>query len=148
MGAVHGAFSFLEEFVPALKKLPRVILHVYTMLVVTVGFVIFRSDTLGFALGFIGKMFTGFEFSALSMSFVYQVMTPFFIVMLLAAMIGCAPIRRLTVKLRTVSEKAGKLTPKENIVQIILYTAAFALLLWCMIRLSGGSYNPFIYFRF
>ncbi len=147
-GLFHGAFSFLEEFVPALKKLPRVILHVYTMLVVTVGFVIFRSDTLGFALGFIGKMFTGFEFSALSMSFVYQMMTPFFIVMLIAAVIGCAPIRRLTVKLRTVSEKAGKLTPKENIVQIILYTAAFALLLWCMIRLSGGSYNPFIYFRF
>lgn len=147
-GLFHGAFSFLEEFVPALKKLPRVILHVYTMLVVTVGFVIFRSDTLGFALGFIGKMFTGFEFSALSMSFVYQMMTPFFIVMLIAAVIGCAPIRRLTVKLRTVSEKAGKLTPKENIVQIILYTAAFALLLWCVIRLSGGSYNPFIYFRF
>lgn len=147
-GLFHGAFSFLEEFVPSLKKLPRVILHVYTMLAVIVGFVIFRADTLSAALIFIGKMFTGFEFSAVSMSFVCQELTPFFIVMLIAAVIGCGPICCLTVKLRTVSEKAEKLTPKENFVQIILYAAAFALLLWCIIRLSGGSYNPFIYFRF
>ncbi len=147
-GLFHGAFSFLEEFVPALKKLPRVILHVYTMLVVAVGFVIFRSDTLSFALGFIGKMFAGFEFSAASMSFVCQVMTPFFIVMLIAAVIGCGPIRCLTVRLRAASKKEGTLTPGENFVQIVLYMAAFVLLLWCMIRLSGGSYNPFIYFRF
>lgn len=147
-GLFHGAFSFLEEFVPALKRLPRVILHIYTMLVVIVGFVIFRADTLGQAVGFIGKMFTGFDFSAASISFVCRQMTPFFIVMLIVAIIGCGPVRRLTIKLNAVSEKKGKLTAKENSVQIILYIAAFALLLWCIIRLSGGSYNPFIYFRF
>ncbi len=146
-GLFHGAFSFLEEFVPSLKKLPRVLLHVYTMTVVTVGFVIFRADTLGLAFGFIGKMFTGFEFTASSMSFVYRQMTPFFLVILLAAVIGCAPVRRLTLKLREVSGKE-EMTSKENAMQAILYLAAFVLLLWCIIRLSGGSYNPFIYFRF
>lgn len=146
-GLFHGAFSFLEEFVPSLKKLPRVLLHVYTMTVVTVGFVIFRADTLGLAFGFIEKMFTGFEFTASSMSFVYRQMTPFFLVILLAAVIGCAPVRRLTLKLREVSGKE-EMTSKENAMQAILYLAAFVLLLWCIIRLSGGSYNPFIYFRF
>lgn len=169
-GLFHGAFSFLEEFVPSLKKLPRIILHIYTMLVVIVGFVIFRADTLSFALTFIGKMFTGFEFSAASMSFACQQMTPFFLAMLIAAVIGCGPICSLiakvssfrnkngqafqqtagqfSTKLKTASEKEYQPDAKENFVQIILYAASFVLLLWCIIRLSGGSYNPFIYFRF
>lgn len=163
-GLFHGAFSFLEEFVPSLKKLPRVILHIYTMLIVTVGFVIFRSDTLSFALTFIGKMFTGFEFSAASMSFACQQMTPFFIAMLIAAIIGCGPILFLTAKVsgfhsidgpvaanangELSCEASGLSSKKENFVQLILYAVSFVLLLWCIIRLSGGSYNPFIYFRF
>lgn len=162
-GLFHGAFSFFEEFVPSLKKLPRGLLHVYTMLVVTVGFVIFRSDTLGYALLYIGKMFTGFEFSAASMSFVCQEMTPFFIAMLAAAVIRCAPICFLTGKIYALSEKEGSGADPEgkkpfvrlkaplesdSFVQTVLYLAAFVLLLWCILRLSGGSYNPFIYFRF
>lgn len=147
-GLFHGAFSFLEELIPSLKKLPHVILHVYTMLAVIVGFVIFRADTLSFALAYIGKMFTGFEFSAASMSFACRQMTPFFITMLTVAVIGCGPICPLTLTLRTLSEKEETLTAKENFVQAALYAAAFALLSWCIIRLSGGSYNPFIYFRF
>lgn len=147
-GLFHGAFSFLEEAVPVWKKLPRAILHVYTMLVVTVGFVIFRADTLGQSFLFIGKMFTGFQFSAASLSFACQQMTPFFLAMLAVAIVGCAPLRFLTLKLRAASQQEGELAPKENFVQIVLYMAAFVLLLWCIIRLSGGSYNPFIYFRF
>ena len=147
-GLFHGAFSFLEEAVPAIKKLPRAILHVYTMLGVTVGFVIFRADTIGEAIAFIGKMFTGFAFSAASLSFDFQQLTPFFLVMLAAAIIGCAPLRPLTLKLGAAAKQEGELPPKENFVQAALYVAAFVLLLWCIIRLSGGSYNPFIYFRF
>lgn len=147
-GLFHGMFSFLEEFVPAIKKLPHFLLHIYTMLAVTVGFVIFRADTLNQAFGFIGKMFAGCDFTAASMSFACQMLTPYFLVMLIAAVIGCGPVRCLTVKLRILSEKEEKLAPKENFVQILLYTAAFLLLLWCIIRLSAGSYNPFIYFRF
>jgi len=148
LGLFHGMFSFLEEFVPAIKKLHRFLLHIYTMLAVTVGFVIFRADTLNQAFGFIGKMFAGCDFTAASMSFACQMLTPYFLVMLIAAVIGCGPVRCLTVKLRILSEKEEKLAPKENFVQILLYTAAFLLLLWCIIRLSAGSYNPFIYFRF
>lgn len=147
-GLFHGAFSFLEEFVPAMRKLPRFLLHIYTMCAVIVGFVIFRADTLYQAFGFIGKMFAGCDFTAASMSFACQMMTPHLVVMLIAAVIGCGPVRSLTVRLRLLSKKEEKLAPKENFVEVILYTAAFLLLVWCIVRLSGGSYNPFIYFRF
>lgn len=108
-GLFHGAFSFLEEAVPAMKKLPRAILHVYTMLVVTVGFVMFRADTLGQAFSFIGKMFAGFHFTAASLSFACQQLTPFFLAMLAAAVAGCAPLRRLTLGLRAASEQGNDL---------------------------------------
>lgn len=147
-GLFHGAFSFLEEAIPAIKKLPRAILHAYTMLVVTVGFVIFRADTISEAIAFIGKMFTGFGFSAASLSFGCQQLTPFFLAMLAVAIAGCAPLGSFAAELRAQAEKEGELPPKENFVQAALYVAAFVLLLWCIIRLSGGSYNPFIYFRF
>lgn len=147
-GLFHGAFSFLEEAIPAIKKLPRAILHTYTMLVVTVGFVIFRADTISEAIAFIRKMFTGFRFSAASLSFGCQQLTPFFLVMLAVAIAGCAPLGSLAAELRAQAEKEGELPPKENFVQAALYVASFVLLLWCIIRLSGGSYNPFIYFRF
>lgn len=143
-GLFHGAFSFFEELVPAWKKLPHAILHIYTMAAVIVGFVIFRADTLGQAFLFIGKMFTGFTFTASSMSLVCQELTPFFLVMLAAAVVGCAPIRCLSVKQKD-EEEPGL---KGAVVQAALYVAAFALLVWCIIRLSGSSYNPFIYFRF
>jgi hypothetical protein len=33
-------------------------------------------------------------------------------------------------------------------VEILSYTVSLVLLVWCMLRLSGSTYNPFIYFRF
>ncbi len=150
-GLFHGAFSFLEEFIPAIKKLPKVIGHIYTMIVVIVGFVIFRADTIAEGVGFIGKMFGGFDFGPQYTSFALQQLTPFFIVMLIAAIIGCAPIRGLGEKLKAVQErelKGEEISSKERTVQILLYALAMVVLCWCILRLSGGSYNPFIYFRF
>ncbi len=134
-GLFHGAFSFLEELVPALRRLPKVIAHIYTMLVVTIGFVIFRADTLDQGLTFIGRMFGGFDFSAEPMAFALRQLNPYFLVMLAAAVIVCA----LPKKLRFLDGEA-KTAP--------VYVVCLALLCWCILRLSGGSYNPFIYFRF
>lgn len=146
-GLFHGAFSFFEEFVPAIKKLPRVILHIYTMLVVIVGFVIFRADSLTQAARFIREMFTGFTVTSASTSFALQQLTPYFVVMLVAAVIFCGPIRPVVERLRSVSGRE-QFAKRERTVQGVLYGIAFVLLLWCILRLSGGSYNPFIYFRF
>jgi alginate O-acetyltransferase complex protein AlgI len=54
-GIYHGFFLLLEEFVPVLRKLPKVINHIYTLLAVTVGFVIFRADTITQGFDFIGN---------------------------------------------------------------------------------------------
>ena len=147
-GLFHGFFSFLEEFVPAIKKLPRFLGHLYTMLVVTVGFVIFRSDSIGYALSYLQRMFVWRQPEALTLSLSLQQLTPYFLVMLLAAVLFCAPLSKLVSRLRTASRRRLVSGSREAAVQRELYAVSFVLLLWCLIRLSGGSYNPFIYFRF
>ena len=146
-GLFHGFFLLLEEFVPLIKKLPKFLRHIYTLLAVTVGFVVFRADTLGEAVLYIGQMFSGFDFSAGAMSFAIQALTPYFIVMLLTAIICCGPLAKLTARVSSWEEQET-LTPTENKLQIASFVLAFLLLLWCILRLAGGSYNPFIYFRF
>lgn len=146
-GLFHGFFLLLEEFIPRIKKLPKFFLHIYTLLAVTVGFVIFRADTINEAFLFISKMFTGFDFSAETMSFAVQALTPYFIVMLFVAIISCGPLSKLTARVSMLENKET-LTTGDNIVQTVTFVFAFLLLVWCIIRLAGGSYNPFIYFRF
>ncbi len=146
-GLFHGFFLLLEEFIPVIKKLPKFLRHIYTLLVVTVGFVIFRADTIREAGMFISQMFTGLDFSPAVMSFTVQAVTPYFVVMLMAAIFCCGPLDRFTCRVRRL-EKKEQLTAGENALQTASFLLAGLLLVWCMLRLAGGSYNPFIYFRF
>ncbi len=149
-GIWHGFFLLLEDYVPAIQKLPKVVCNIYTMLVVGLGFVIFRADTLGQGVFMIGQMFTGTAFTAASMSFLVQQLTPWFIVMLIIGIIGAGPIRPLAARIKAIIYQPAT---KENfrlrsILQGVLAVASVLLIVWCMLRLSGNTYNPFIYFRF
>ncbi len=147
-GLYHGLFLLIEEFVPIIKKLPKVIAHIYTMLVVTVGFVVFRADTITDGISYLSQMFTGFDITASSLSLGLSQLTPWFIFILIVAIIGCAPIKPVADKIRAHAHSDMVLDTKWKAIQVALYVVAFVLLFWCILRLSGTSYNPFIYFRF
>jgi len=149
-GLYHGFFLLLEEYVPILRRIPKWLGRVYTLLVVCVGFVFFRADTLGQGFSLAGKMFSGFDFTSAPMSLALRQLTPWFLCMLVLAVIGCAPIRKMAEKIRNTSQiiKTPAATTKNKILQAGLYAGAFLLLAWCMLRLSGSGYNPVIYFKF
>lgn len=147
-GLWHGLFLLIEEYVPGIKKLPKFFGHLYTLLVVTLGFVLFRADSFSFAIGYIGAMFLGFDFSSAHMALFFEQITPWFIVMLIAAIIGCAPIIPVADKLREILYNPTNLSLPWKIVAVLIYVVAFIGLMWCIIRLSSGGYHPFIYFRF
>ena len=146
-GLWHGVFLLLEEYVPFMRRMPRWIGRVYTLLAVTLGFVIFRADTIGYGFGFIGRMFAG-GFDTASLSLALGQLTPWFLVIFAAAVIGCAPIRPLADRVRLRLCSGGALTASWRGVQAGLYALAFAGLFFCLLQLSPGGYNPFIYFRF
>ena len=147
-GLWHGLFLLLEEYLPFLKKLPKALGHIYTMLVVLIGFVVFRADTIGYGFGYIGRMFSFGSPGSYDMSLALRQLTPWFIFIFVIAVIGCAPIRPLSDKIRQKLYADGSASTAWRIVSVALYCLAFAGLFFCILRLSPSGYNPFIYFRF
>ncbi len=140
-GLWHGVFLLFEQVCPV-KKLPKVLAHIYALLVVCVGFVMFRADTFGQGMFMIGTMFGGWEFSSVQMAIVWEQLTPIFLVTLVVAVFGSAPL---------IPKAAEACLVRENLrkpATYFSYMASFVLLILCMLSLSSGTYNPFIYFRF
>lgn len=144
-GLLHGAFLLFEMFVPV-DKLPRMLGRLYVLLMVCTSFVIFRAETIFQGLSMIGAMFSGWTFTAAQMSIAVEQLTPLFIVTLAVALVASMPVARyIGASLRTARNTHPILY---NTMYVISYIASFILLVLCVLSLSGGAYNPFIYFRF
>ena len=137
-GIYHGAFLMLEEYLPVFRKeggrVRKVFSHIYLLLVVLIGFVFFRADTITQGMHWVGTMFAGLHFDAASMRLCLSLLTPLNLTVFAAALVAATPvIDRL--KGRAVWERLSWfVTP--------------VMLVVCMMCLAGGTYNPFIYFRF
>ncbi|MGI6096134.1 MAG: MBOAT family O-acyltransferase [Lachnospiraceae bacterium] len=139
-GLYHGFFLLLEEYLPKPKRIPGFLKHIYALLVVCVGFVIFRAETLSQGFAMIGRMFSGFDFSAAAVSFALQQCTPLVITVFVLGAIGSMPV------LPAFQAKIGK--QKGYVWEPVSFVVSLGLLVLCMLSLSGGGYNPFIYFQF
>lgn len=137
-GVYHGFFLMLEEYIPWIGKKGSAVKsffqHVYALLVVCIGFVFFRAETMAQGCFWVRKMFTGFGWNACAMSFALQQMTPVFLVTLAGALIACCPVKKL------ISEKKWY--------GPVAYVCSLTGLVICILSLASGTYNPFIYFRF
>ena len=137
-GIYHGFFLMLEEYIPFIGKkggkLKSFFQHVYALLVVCVGFVFFRADTMKQGCFWIREMFTDFGWKASAMSLTLQQLTPVYLVTLAAALVAAVPVNSMLNKYKWYEGFT-----------YVLSLAGFAL---CVLSLAGGTYNPFIYFRF
>ena len=148
-GLYHGIFSMMEECITVLQKIPKCITYIYTMLVVCTGFVMFRAETISQGLYITSQMFTGISYTRENISFVLRQLTPWFLTMLFAGIIGMAPVKPVVNYINGLNSNKTNQNKWKNItIQISLYILSVLLLVFCIIRLSGGTYNPFIYFRF
>ena len=129
-GLWHGIFLCLERlrFMKKLQEaLPKWVRWCYTALVVLLGWVLFRADSLALALQYAGNLFS------LEGVWISEVLTVQSGAALLAGIVCCLPLPR----------------PRQNALTETVYTLmALALLAACALCLAGGTYNPFIYFRF
>ena len=137
-GIYHGFFLMLEEYIPFIGKkggkLKSFFQHVYALLVVCVGFVFFRADTMKQGCFWIREMFTDFGWKGSAMSLTLQQLTPVYLVTLAAALVAAVPVNSMLKKYKWYEGFT-----------YVLSLAGFAL---CVLSLAGGTYNPFIYFRF
>ncbi len=142
-GLFHGTLQMCEEkhWIPVHRGW-RVFNHIYTLLMVTVGFVIFRADTMGQAGTMLAAMF-GFG-SKNSYGFVQAaaLLSPYMIVVLLCAIIGCTPLPKL------LAERWRRTSVGRAVGEFALMALSLVLLGLSLMALAAESYNPFIYFRF
>jgi alginate O-acetyltransferase complex protein AlgI len=139
-GLFHGLFLLAEEYLP-IKKLPKALGLVYALVVVTIGFVIFRAHSLEQAGYFITQMFAGFHFETACQVLAMRQLDPFTLFIGGVAVLACMPVARW-VKAGLAGRFAARLVRPAS------FAASLALLALCILTLSGGGYNPFIYFRF
>lgn len=133
-GLINGLFSSLEEKGTWAKRISGTFLGwIYTSVVVTLCFVIFRSDSLLQALYFYKNMFFGFH---IQLDSLYQVLIHINYYRLFIFILAVL----FMFDWKTKYAKYIGVYPK--------YLVSILMLLLCIMSLASSQYNPFIYFRF
>ncbi len=138
-GLFHGTFLVVERvgLAGAILRLPRPVRHIYLLLVVMIGWVFFRAETLPGAIAFLSAM----AGRSPAMPTPYGVMwylTPELWLAIGAGAIGSIPWVPALAREQEHSWALG-----------LASTAALAVLLLASImQVAARTYNPFIYFRF
>lgn len=138
-GLYYFVILFIEKLflLKALDKLPKFFRHVYALLLIIIGWVIFASDDVSVLLPYLGSMF-GANGAVGGMD-VYTLLTKAVLLI-----ICCIASTELPKKLFL--SAAGAMNEKAAFtLKSVLMIALLAL---SMILLIGDSYNPFLYFRF
>ena len=139
-GLYHGLFIVIERvgFGKVLEKTWKPFQHIYTLLIVIVGWVFFRSETLPEAFLFLKKMFSfssgNIPLNSYLQFFHINIQTLFFLII---AIIFSAPVYK-------------KITNIQFEFKTYWIQTAFFLFLFLLtiIYLNADTYNPFIYYRF
>ena len=139
-GLLYAALLLIEKWVPAIQKLPKVLGHVYVMLMVTLGFVLFNAESLPQAMGDIAGMFGLAGVPLVTKETLYYLSS--YGLLFVAGFIGATPMIRDTAKKLSENPKCSK------IVAVLEPVFLLALLLVCTAYLVDGSFSPFLYFRF
>lgn len=150
-GIYHGLFLVIERLglKSGLKKLPNVLQHCYTLLVVIVGWVFFRAETFDKAFYFVKTMFgfgTGNERALYTLEILQNNVIIAFV---FGSFLSTPIINKFLFKNYTGWESLMDLENLPNLKSGFLWYTAIAILwLFCMLSLVNQTYNPFIYFRF
>ncbi len=134
-GLYYGVILIIEKTVllRVLKKAPRFIGHIYTLLAVMLGWVLFCFEDTAALCGFFGRLFVPAAESVSALNTVLAYMPLF-----AAAVVAATPLGALCygkIKDRAWGRAAG-------------VAAVAVLMVLSVAALISQSYNPFIYFRF
>jgi alginate O-acetyltransferase complex protein AlgI len=160
-GFFHGAFLVVERvgLASLVRRLWRPLRHAYLLLVVMVGWVLFRADTLAGALAYLRAM-AGLGLVAPTPYLVGWYLTPELWIALAAGVVGSMPVgpTLTAIRVRATRAAASYGTSDSGTASAAKIAGpVFALggvlsiafvLFASIVQIAGRTYNPFIYFRF
>jgi alginate O-acetyltransferase complex protein AlgI len=147
-GLYHGFFLVLERVrLGRLLDRSAALSHAYTLTVIVCGWVIFRSPDLPTAASYLAAM-AGFGQAAVES--VSSYMPKDIRMALIAGIVFSAPVyQRLAEIVERHTGPAASRAAAAGVLLGLFRTASLAaVLLVCLMLLSAGTHNPFIYFRF
>lgn len=139
-GLLYALFLLVEKFIPAIKKIPSVLQHFYTLLIVVLGFVLFNAADINQAGNDIAGMFgfTGVPF--INKETIYYLLS--YGTLFVVSIVGATPL------IKTTAIKLSENSKLRNIIAVVEPIVLLILLTICSAYLIDGSFNPFLYFRF
>jgi len=147
-GLWHGIFLILErtKFGKLLDLTFTPVRHLYTGMVILIGWVLFRAETVSYAMDYL-KVMSGF---AINHSFPTMLVNSKIIIALVLGLIGSTPFvgNLLNYHAHDMEDKNKSRTALNILAESMILTFYLLLFLTCVVFLSGDTYNPFIYFRF
>ena len=135
-GLLFAGMLLLEKWIPSLGKLPKVLKHLYVLLIVCISFVLFNAQSLSQAGSDLMGMFGFGSLPLVTGHTLYYLRS--FAVLFAAGVIGATPL------VKRVAEKFTNTRIGSVLEPIVLA----AILLLCTAYLVDGSFSPFLYFRF
>lgn len=141
-GVYYGIILIIEKLglLKVLEKCPAVVGHIYSLILIVIGWVIFAVDDMGKVAVYLGMMLGS------SQIFIDDAFVYFFesrIWLLIACVIGSTPLPKMVCSI--IAEKLEDREVLLGTIETVLFMGIFAL---SMAFLVSGSYNPFLYFRF
>ncbi|MNW47687.1 Peptidoglycan O-acetyltransferase [compost metagenome] len=143
-GLWHGLFLIIERLVKRFDlkiKIPKILTWIYTMIIVVIGWVLFRAPDFSYALNYLKIMFgitrpynVGFS--------VWYYLDPMIITMIIIACIASLPITKY------IQQNVGTYEEHNGFSQFVQNAYVAILLIICIMFMATSTYNPFIYFRF
>lgn len=140
-GLWHGLFSLLEStnVIPA-KRLQKgrnkVLGHVYTLLVVCIGFVMFRAGTVAQGAQIIAAMFTGFKLTAAGTVELHKLINTETVLMLVSGIVLSMPVSKKLMRLES------------PLIENLSYVGAILVFALSLLKLAAGDFAPSIYAQF
>lgn len=139
-GLYYGCLLLLEKFFlrEKLEKLPKAISHIYTLLVVLIGWVFFMSPNITTAFTTLGKMI-GIGATTFANNQAKFMLKSYFIVFVLAILLSTKVYDRIQIFVYNQYKMKAVYTT---------WTIYIILIIVCIAFIVGGTYHSFLYFAF
>lgn len=139
-GLYYGCLLLLEKFFlrEKLEKLPKAISHIYTLLVVLLGWVFFMSPNITTAFTILGKMI-GIGATTFANNQAKFMLKSYFIVFVLAILLSTKVYDRIQIFVYNQYKMKAVYTT---------WTIYIILIIVCIAFIVGGTYHSFLYFAF
>ena len=139
-GLYYGVILIIEKYLlsPVLDRLPDVVRHIYSIVLVVIGWVLFCSSSFGQAADYIRVMFGAGAHGFADRESMYLLTSN--LILWLILIFGSTPLVHFRYEHMLRTKKWNT-----TIINSVVYAALFIV---CIAYLVTETYNPFLYFRF